>query len=253
MGVRTMQGFALGTLMLVAGACSDSEMGEVSLQLATTRTPMMSAGAQAAVVGEPGQLVVTVGADEIVLDQIAIVLRKVRLDGAPTASCPEDAEGDSQCAGIHVGPVLFDLPLGDEAEPTLTSLIPVGTYDHFKFQIHKPSDANGDADLVAEHPEMDAVSIRATGTYNDTPFTFSSDLTEVEDLTLAEPVEVAVEGELPLTLHVDATGWFVNQGGTGLLDPAQANDGQPYESEVEQNIRESFRAFHDADADGAAD
>ena len=40
---------------------------------------------------------------------------------------------------------------------------------------------------------------------------------------------------------------------TGLLDPAQANDGQPYESEVEQNIRESFRAFHDGDADGAAD
>jgi hypothetical protein len=152
-----------------------------------------------------------------------------------------------------VGPVLFDLPLGDAAEPTLTALVPVGTYEHFKFQIHKPSDANGDADLVAEHPEMDAVSIRAIGTYNGTPFTFSSDLTEVEDLTLAEAVEVAVEGELPLTLNVDATGWFVNEGGTGLLDPAQANDGQPYESEVEQNIRESFRAFHDADADGAAD
>lgn len=63
----------------------------------------------------------------------------MRLDGAPIASCPEDAEGDSQCAGIHVGPALFDLPLGDEAEPTLTVLIPVGTYDLVKFQIHKPS------------------------------------------------------------------------------------------------------------------
>lgn len=108
-------------------------------------------------------------------------------------------------------------------------------------------------DLVAEHPEMDDVSICATGTYNGTPFTFSSDLTEVEDLTLAEAVEVAAEGQVPLTLHVDAAGWFVNEGGTGLVDPAQANDGQPYESEVEQNIRESFRAFHDGDADGAAD
>jgi hypothetical protein len=253
MGIRTMQGLALGVLTLAAGACTDSEMGEVSLQLATRRAPLMSAGVPAAVVGEPGQLVVTAGTDEIVLDQVAIVLRKVRLDGAPTASCPEDAEGDSQCAGIHVGPVLFDLPLGDEAEPILTALIPVGTYDHFKFQIHKPSDANGDADLVAEHPEMDDVSIRVTGTYNGTPFTFASDLTEVEDVTLAEAVEVATEGELPLTLHVDAAGWFVNEGGTGLLDPAQANDGQPYESEVEQNIRESFRAFHDGDADGAAD
>jgi hypothetical protein len=253
MRIRATRGLALGLLVLTAGACSDSEMGEVSLQLASRRAPMMSAGVPAAVVGEPGQLVVTAGADEMVVDQILLVLRKVRLDGAPTASCPEDAEGDSQCAGVHVGPVLFDLPLGEAAEPTLTALIPVGTYDHFKFQIHKPSNANGDADLVAEHPEMDDVSIRATGTYNGTPFTFSSDLTEVEDLTLAEPVEVATEGELPLTLNVDAAGWFENAEGTGLLDPAQANDGQPYESEVEQNIRESFRAFHDGDADGAAD
>ena len=253
MRIRAMKGLALGMLVLAAGACSDSEMGEVSLQLATRRAPMMSGGASAAVVAEPGQLVVIAGADEIVMDQVVIVLRKVRLDGAPTASCPEAAEGDSQCAGVHVGPMLFDLPLGEVAEPALTALVPVGTYDHFKFQIHKPSNATGDADLVAEHPEMDDVSIRVTGTFNGTPFTFTSDLTEVEDLTLAEPVEVATEGELPITLHVDAAGWFVDAAGTGLLDPAQASEGQPFESEVEQNIRESFRAFHDGDADGTAD
>ncbi len=72
-------------------------------------------------------------------------------------------------------------------------------------------------------------------------------------MALAEAVEVAEEGELPLTLLVDASGWFANASGTGLVDPAQANDGGSYESEVEQNIRESFRAFRDGDADGAAD
>ena len=44
----------------------------------------------------------------------------------------------------------LDLPLDQGADAVLSALVPVGTYDHFKFQIHKPSDANGDADLVAQ-------------------------------------------------------------------------------------------------------
>jgi hypothetical protein len=37
------------------------------------------------------------------------------------------------------------------------------------------------------------------------------------------------------------------------VNPADANDGEPLESVVEQQIRESFRAFHDSDADAAED
>ena len=70
---------------------------------------------------------------------------------------------------------------------------------------------------------------------------------------LAEPVEVAVAGELHVTLSVDVTGWFASEDGTGLVNPAEANDGQPFESLVERQIRESFRAFHDGDLDGAGD
>lgn len=249
MRTHAMQKLALVALATGLGGCSSDDMGEVSLQLATRRIePMASVQGAAA-----GQLVVSLGADEILIDGIQIVLRKIHLDGAPTASCPEDAEGDTGCAEVRLGPVVFDLPLEQGSDPVFSALLPVGTYDHLKFQIHKPSDANGDADLVAQHPELENASIRVVGTYNGTAFTFTTDLTEVEELVLAEPVEVTAEGEVPLTLHVDASGWFVDQAGTGLVDPAQANDGLPFESLVEQNIRASFRAFHDADADGAAD
>jgi hypothetical protein len=236
-----------------SAACGDSGMGEVSLQLASHRAAATSNGVQASITSAPGQLTVSLGEDEIVFNQIQLVLRKIRLDGGPTASCPEDGEGDSQCGDIRLGPVLFDLPLAAEAEPTLTALVPVGTYDGFKFQLHRPSNATSDADLVAEHPEMEDISIRAVGTYNGTSFTFSSDLTDVEDVSLPQSVEVSEQGELPLTLFVDAAGWFANASGTGLIDPTQANDGGSYEAEVEQNIRESFRAFRDGDADGGPD
>lgn len=246
-----LQLLALLALAPLATGCSDSDTGEVSLQVSTRHVPTVGSAADVTVA--PGQLTITAGSDEIVVDQVQLVLRKIRLDGAPTASCPEDGEGDSQCAGVHLGPVLFDLPLDETAEPTLDALVPVGTYDHLKLQIHKPSNATEDADLVTEHPEMENVSIRVLGTYNATPFTFTSDLTEVEDLTLAQVVEVSADGQLPITLRVDVAGWFLNVGGTGLIDPALANDGGSLESVVEQNIRASFRAFRDGDADGTAD
>jgi hypothetical protein len=246
MRIHAISGFALGALLLSAGGCSDSEMGDVSLQLAT-RDPA------SVVSGAPGQLVVTAGPDEIVVDEVALVLRKVRLDGAPTASCPEDGEGDSQCALLRLGPVLFDLPLGEGAAPIFTAAVPIGTYNRILFQIHRPTNATEDADFVADHPEFEDLSIRLVGSYNGTPFTFGTDLTEVEDVVLAEPVEVVVDQELQVTLHVDVSTWFTSEDGTGLVDPSQANDGGPFESLVERQIRESFRAFHDGDLDGAAD
>ena len=248
MRIRAINGFAIGALILAIAGCSesDSDMGQVSLQLAT-RGPASTAS------GGPGQLVVALGPDEIVVDDVALVLRKVRLDGEPTASCPEDAEGDSRCAELRLGPTLFDLPLGEGAEPIFSAAVPVGTYSGIKFQIHRPTNANEDADFVADHPEFEDISIRVLGSYNGTPFTFASDLTEVEDVVFAEPVEVAVDGEVQVTLHVDVTGWFASEDGTGLVNPSEANDGGPFESLVERQIRENFRAFHDGDLDGAAD
>ena len=148
------------------------------------------------------------------------MLRKVRLDGEPTASRPEDAEGDSQCAELRLGPTLFDLPLGEGAEPIFSATVPVGTYSGVEFQIHRPTNANEDADFVADHPELEDISIRVSGKPKTAaPFTFASDLTEVEDVVFVEPVEVAVDGEVQVTLHVDVTGWFASEDGTGLVNP----------------------------------
>ena len=244
LSLPALTALALATIL---SACGDADMGTVSLQLSTRRADPMASVHNAAA----GQLLVSLGGDEIVIDRIQVVLRKLRLDGSPTASCAED--GDGGCGAIRLGPVMFDLPLDEGADPAFTGAVPVGTYDRLSFQIHKPSNANEDADLVEQFPELANTSIRVTGTYNGTPFTYATDLTEVEDVALTQPLEVGADAEVPLTLQIDASTWFVNDAGTGLVDPAQANNGMAYESLVEQHIRTSFRAFHDGDADGAAD
>jgi hypothetical protein len=246
MRIPVMHRLALVLLLLALLGCGDSEMGEVRLQLASMNASSTSSSVEA------GQLVITAGGDEIVLDQVGLVLRKVRLEGPSTESCPEEGAGDSGCGELEFGPLLFELPLEEGTEGVLNAMVPVGSYTGLKFQLHRPTDANGDADFVVEHPEYDDISIRVLGSYNGTSFTFASDLTEVENLDLAGPVEVNAEGPLPLTLLVRVADWFASEDG-GLVNPADAIEGAPLESVVEQQIRESFRAFRDGDEDGSAD
>jgi len=60
--------------------------------------------------------------------------------------------------------------------------------------------------------------------------------------------DLVADGEVGLTLLLDVGSWFLDQGGNALLDPAALS--QQDRSRVEQNIRQSFHAFEDDDADG---
>ena len=246
MRIPVLHRLALVILALALLGCSDSDMGEVRLQAASFNAASTEASAEA------GQLVIEAGGDVIVLSEVGLVLRKVRLSGPSSESCPEDSEGDSGCGELEFGPLLYELPLGEGAEGVLNGMVPVGSYTALKFQLHRPTNANEDADFVAEHPDYDDVSIRAVGTYNGEPFVFTSDLTDVETVSFVGPVEVETEGVLPLTLLVQVADWFSSPDG-GLVNPEDANDGGPLESVVEQRIRASFHAFRDGDADAAVD
>ena len=52
-----------------------------------------------------------------------------------------------------------------------------------------------------------------------------------------------------VTISVDVSGWFADGLG-GLVDPATGNKGGANDQLVENNIRDSFRAFRDDDRDG---
>ena len=246
MRIPPVHRLALVTLAAALGGCSDSDdLGQVELQVA-------SHTAASTEPGTPGQLVITAGTDELVLDEVGLVLRKVRLDGPSAVPCPDEAEGGSSCGELRFGPVLFELPMDEGAEGILEADVPVGSYTGLQFQLHRPTNANEDADFVADHPEYEDTSIRVVGSYNGTPFTFTSDLTLVQNVGFPALLEVEADEELPLTLLVDVADWFAADGG-GLVNPADANDGGPLESVVEQQIRESFRAFRDSDGDAESD
>ena len=238
-----------GTLLAAAAlACSDGPAGPdasgtVVFQLATTGTGATTAPSLA--------VSVTRGPDEIIITDVQLVARKIKL-GQDDGNCPDDIEDESEdgdaCPPLRLGPLLLDPPVDEGADATFTVDLPAGTYDELMLQIHKPTDNNEDAAFLVANPAFNGVSIRVNGTFNGTPFSFTTGLTQVLKIALDEPVEVVADGEVGLTLLLDVGSWFLDQGGTALLDPAALS--QQDRSRIEQNILQSFHAFEDDDADG---
>ena len=212
------------------------------------------------------------GANTLVLDQVELVLRDIRFKRLNDDACDDedsvlrpashdDGENgndgnDDACETVNAGPFLLDLPLGSGVEKVFSVPVDTGTFDELRIRLHKPEDDGSDpADLafLAAHPEFAAISIRAIGTWNGAPFTFTSELDAEQEMQLTPPLVVTDAGaNVDVTLKVDVATWFADGNG-GLVDPATANKGGQNENLVRDNIEHSFDAFQDEDHDGHDD
>jgi len=247
-----------------SGSTAPEGMGRVVFQIATTNSAMSSGPAAA-------DVVVTKGNNSVVINSVELVARKIRLRRSD-ASCPEDADQDdvtaavvafggaheesghedeaedSDCPVLKLGPLILQPPLTDGAVTSFTADVPVGTYTRLRIQIHKLKPVR-DAAFLALHPDFADISIKVKGTFNGTPFTFNTSIEEEEEITLPTPIEVTTAGSTAFTLFLDVRGWFLDQTGAALVDPNSAT----VRSQIEHNIRSSFRAFRDEDHDGDDD
>jgi hypothetical protein len=264
---------AAGALLAACGGDSNSDGGNgpgttpvVSFNLAAR--PAGAAAARLASVAEP--YTVTDGSgNTLTFEKVELVLREIELKradrdvacGEDDSNSDDDGNDDSSddssaddCEELEFGPVLLDLPLGGGAAQAFTVEIAAGTYDKLEFEIHKPEDDGdaNDAAFLAAHPDFRDVSIRVSGTWNGTPFTYVTDLGEEQEQALVPPLSIATATATELTLFVDVNTWFRTGAGT-LVNPASANEGGTNESLVENNIENSIDVFEDDDRDGDED
>lgn len=245
--------WSTGALAAVAflAACSDSSGPasagrQVSLHLATTR------GAAAPVQGAAlAEEILAAGSDTIVVTSVQVVLREIELKRSGATAC-DTAQVEDDCEELELGPVLLDLPLGAGASRQFTVPIDTGSYDKIEFEVHKPT-LGDDPAFVAANPSFDGVSIRMTGTYNGTLFSYASDLDVEQERTFNPSLTVTDLTGANVTLFVDLQTWFLNQAGDGFINPEDANKGGAFEGEVKSNIETSLNAFEDDDHDGEDD
>jgi len=193
-----------------------------------------------------------VGGSTLIITKVELVLRQIELRRSDVTTCPAGTVDDDGCEEFELGPVLVDLPLTAGAEQAFAADVPAGTYGEVDFEIHKPDDGDPtDQAFIQANPDFADISIRVTGTFDGTPFVHTTDLDVEQELTLVPDLVVAEGTSTNLTIFVDLSTWYVIGG--ALVDPATANKGGANESAVNNNIKDSFKAFEDPDRNGSDD
>jgi hypothetical protein len=238
------------TLAACGSSSGPSSTGrQVAFQLATkagTSTPAPGAALLS------GSEVIGLGSDTIVITSVQVVLEQIKLERVGGTVCDTVENSHDDCEELSIGPTLLDLPLGAGAARQFTVAIDTGSFEKIQFKVHKPESGH-DAAFIAANPAFDGVSIKATGTWNGTPFTYITDLDVEQEAALVPPITVTDTVGANLTLFVNLAGWYANQQGTGLINPTDANVGGQSEGEVKNNIEASFNAFEDDNHDGGDD
>lgn len=255
----------VGTLAILAAACSGANTGSVSLSLSSRRPPgafpaaaIAGSATSPAVVTAGDSTVITLGNDTIIVRSVEVVLRKIELKRLDATAC-DTVSDNGDCEEFEAGPALATFPLGATNAAAVVSVnAPAGQYDKLEFEIHKTDTTSAkDAALLAAHPEFKNISIRVTGTYSQagtrSDFTFASSLDASEEIEFNPPLTVSDGGGTNLTVRLDVATWFLNAGHTALVDPASANKGGGNESIVSDNIKNSIEAFRDDNHDGHDD
>ena len=243
---------AIGLTAACQQATAPATQGQLKMAFSTRPTPAApTAGVRSSIVMGTDTLVST--SDTLVIDSVQIVLRKIELERVDGSVCDTvmSHEGDDGCEEVEAGPVLVNLPLGDTAAQTFSVSIPVGSYEKIDFQVHAPTSDARDQAFLAANPLFAGTSVRVVGTFNGKAFVYTTDLTAEQELELSPPLTVADTGAVALTIRTDVSKWFVN--GTALVDPGTALVGGANEGLVENNIRASFRGFHDQNENGLDD
>lgn len=212
----------------------------------------VSFSTKAAVLAGPGapsfDITMSNGGNTLVITKAQLVLREMELKLSAAATCSTGTAEDS-CEEVQLGPMLIDLPVTDVLASPISVQIPDGTYREIEFDIRRPGTDPADAAFIAANPNFNNVSIRVEGTYNGTPFVFTSELDQEVQIDLNPPL-VVTSGNNNATIAVDIRSWFTNANGS-LISPATANPGQPNASIVSEKIKVSLRAFEDDDKNGS--
>jgi len=199
-------------------------------------------------------LIVTDDSDNtLTFDSVEVVVRELEFELEDADDdCDDALAGDDDCADVKLGPFVVALNLDGSMKTAVSANVPAGLYDEVEFDVHKVSSGDAeDAKFLAANPDFEDVSVRVLGSFNGNSFTYTSDMMDKQEVDFSPALEVLDGEPVNVTIQIDVTSWFTDSSGD-LIDPETANDGGSNESEVDNNIKDSFDAFEDDDKDGVA-
>lgn len=205
-------------------------------------------------------VLVGTAADTMVITKVQMVLDNVKLRLSGVTACPDsikvsDTRGrsheDRGCSRLDLGPMLIDLPLSGASTSPLAVAIPAGSYSAAEFELDDVNTSarasQAEKDFLTAHPEFRDVTVKVTGTYKGTAFTFLSRASAEIEFEFNPALVVQKDVNDNVTISLNLSEWFKAANGA-VLAPTIANQAQ-----IDQNIMTSFNAFGDRDRDGHED
>lgn len=249
---------ASGCIALLA-ACGSDVTGTGGNQPVSFSFTTRSATSAASVAAPGARGDISLGANgQLVISRIQVVLSRLELTRNDSETCvsgdtlsdnrsDDHAEGEAEgCEDVSRDPVAIDIPVDAAVHTVINVPLTPGTFTKLEARL-APAGTQATA-LLAAHPELAGASIRVTGTFNGTAFTFTSALRTKIEMEFNPPLVIDATTK-NATVNIDVTKWFVTSTGT-IIDPSTANSGGVNAALVAQNIRASFHAFEDEDKSG---
>ena len=178
----------------------------------------------------------------LVLSRVRVVINDIKLEAA--TGNPNDDSDDQE---VHLAPVLVDLNAaaldGGKVQTVTNANVKAGTYKEIKLKIHKPNGTESSDPAIQQMASQNA-SIIVDGTIDTVAFSFVSSIEAKEEF---EGSIVLKDGS-NLTLNIDPSSWF-GASAAARIDPRVADN----RSQIESNMKTSFKAFKDDKRDGKGD
>ena len=177
----------------------------------------------------------------LILDTVKILIKDIKLD---VASNIQDS------TNFKTGPFVLFLNLTSEVNNIGSAIIPEGTYDKLKFEIHKLNDNEPLPD-----PEFaDAngrYSVIVKGRYLGQYFVYKSSESAHQKLNFQFSISVLSKTLSNITLVAKPYIWFIKNG--AYLDPRDPSNSNDIDNNIKDNIKNNLKAFRDNDKNGLPD
>lgn len=199
--------------------------------------------------------------DSIKITRVRVILRNIKLKAEDNNEVEMEHEENGINSTKKFAPFVLDLNLSGAMQQISISNIPFGTYNKFKFEIHKVSQSEIDTlSALQKATFVDFLSgdrfsiiidgnIYKNGQSTATAFTYKSKINVEFEKTLSPNLVISqTQTTFNLTLQISSAGWFLDQNNF-LLDPTNSNNF----SVIENNLKSFLKAFKDNNKDGKED
>ncbi len=178
----------------------------------------------------------------LILDTVKILIKDIKLN--VTNNNIQDS------TNFKTGPFVLFVNLNSNVNVITTAMIPAGTYDKIKFEVHKLND-----DEAVPDPEFaDAngrYSVVVKGKYQGNYFVYKSSKSAHQKLNFPSTVTVSPDIKSNITMIIKPYIWFIKNG--VYLDPRIPSNSNDIDNNIKDNIKQNLKAFKDNDKNGLPD